>query len=308
MMLPHDLIIDCDPGIDDALALWLAASQTDRFRLRAVTTVAGNRPVDITSANAIRLLDAAGRTEVPVYLGAAQPLDGSPARCNLVHGADGLGGVELALTRPPEPLPAWQFLVHALEQHPSGTLTLATLGPLTNLALVEQHSPGLLRRFRQVVVMGGAVTCPGNITPAAEFNFYADPDAAQLVLQAGIEDLSLFGLDVTTKVAMSAAWLASLGTLPGRCASLAAAMLDAYASADPLLHDACPIAALLAPDLFHGEPWTLSVETLPGQSAGQSTGKRRPAAQARPGDVHVVQEVRPHAVLQLVREGLRALP
>jgi hypothetical protein len=162
MTLPINLIIDCDPGVDDALALWLAAARPDRLRLLAVTTVAGNRPVDTTCDNAIRLLDAAGLSQVPVYRGAARPIDGADARCNLVHGADGLGGVVLPLERSPQPVDAWNYLVQALNEHPPHSLTLATLGPLTNLALAEQHQPGVLSRFKQVVVMGGAVTV-GNV-------------------------------------------------------------------------------------------------------------------------------------------------
>ena len=141
MTRPIDLIIDCDPGIDDALALWLAAARPDRFHLLAVTTVAGNRPAGVTCDNAIRLLDAAGLRQVPVYRGAGEPLSGQPARCNLVHGVDGLGGVQLPLQRSARPKAAWQYLLRALNNHPPQSLTLAAIGPLTNLALAEAHQP-----------------------------------------------------------------------------------------------------------------------------------------------------------------------
>ena len=308
MTYPINLIIDCDPGIDDALALWLAAARPDRLRLLAVTTVAGNRPVEITCANTLRLLDAAGLHPVPVYAGAAQPLDGQPARCNLVHGADGLGGVALPLGRVAQPLPAWRYLVQVLNQHPPRSLTLAALGPLTNLALAEHHQPGVLRRLRRLVVMGGAVTCPGNVTPHAEFNFYADPLAAQVVLQAGVPELRLFGLDVTSQVVMDEAWLTSLALLPGRCAASAQAMLKVYASQDPLLHDACPIAWLLEPELFNSEPWRLQVLTTSGGEFGRVLGHPlNPGANADAAP-HVVLGAQVAGVLQLVREALQRLP
>lgn len=308
MTRPIDLIIDCDPGIDDALALWLAAARPDRFHLLAVTTVAGNRPASVTCDNAIRLLDAAGLRQVPVYRGAGEPLSGQPARCNLVHGVDGLGGVQLPLQRSARPKAAWQYLLRALNNHPPQSLTLAAIGPLTNLALAEAHQPGVLSRLKQLVIMGGAVTCAGNVTPKAEFNFHADPDAAQRVLHAGVSSLTLFGLDVTGQVAMDAAWLDSLQQLPGHCAAVARAMLRTYASVDPLLHDACPIAALLAPDLFHGSPWQLQVETLPGDAAGQVSGQRVDGQALRPGTVQVPMAVQTAGVLRLVRDALERLP
>lgn len=267
MPTPVPLIIDCDPGIDDALALFLAAASPDQLQLLAVTCVAGNRPVATTTANACRLLDAAGRPDVPVYAGAAHPLGQHEPRCNLVHGEDGLGGVTLPLLRTPLPAPAADVLTGLLLQAPPRHITVVAIGPLTNLATAELKHPGLLRRAKALLVMGGAVACPGNVTPLAEFNFYADPSAARIVIESGAE-IGLFGLDVTGKAVMSAEWIESLLTIDRRCAKLSHAMLTAYAQQDPLLHDACPVAYLLRPHLFEGAAWSLAVDETPGPQAG----------------------------------------
>jgi purine nucleosidase len=260
------VIIDCDPGIDDALALLLAAGLPD-IELLAVTTVAGNRPVDITARNARRILDLAGLAEVPVYAGAARPFGYPEARCNLVHGADGLGGVAIAQQSSIADGHAAIALARLLSEAPAGTIDLVAIGPLTNLALCEMLAPGRLARARHVLVMGGALRVPGNITPAAEFNFHADPTAARMVCEAGAQ-LLLFPLDVTSQAVMHPDWIAAFARAQSACARAAGAMLDAYALLDPLLHDACPVAWLARPDLFGAEDCHLQVDWRDGPSAG----------------------------------------
>lgn len=262
------LIIDCDPGIDDALALLLACGSPE-FELLGVTTVAGNRPVDITSLNACRLLDLAGREQVPVFSGAARPLAQAQPRCNLFHGEDGLGGVQLTATRRPADGHASDFIARTLLQEPAGTVTLVAVGPLTNLALAEIMHPGVLQRAKSLVVMGGAAFQPGNVTPCAEFNFHCDPLAAHTVMDAG-QQVHMFGLDVTSRAIMSDDWIASLADLGTHCGRAAHAMLKAYALEDALLHDACPVAWLLEPALFTCEPCTVSVDWRPGVTEGRS--------------------------------------
>jgi len=304
---PLDLIIDCDPGIDDALALFLAAGSAPELNLLGVTCVAGNRPVQVTAANACRLLDAAGCPGVPVYAGAARPLSGGEPKCNLVHGEDGLGSVVLPQSRQPEEGHAVDHLVRLLLARPAGSVTLVAIGPLTNLALAERRHPGLLRRARHVLVMGGAVACAGNITPHAEFNFYADPEAAQVVLSAGAQ-LVLFGLDVTSKAVMPDEWIASLADLPGRSAQAAHDMLRAYAAMDPLLHDACPIAFLLQPRLFGGRCWMLAVDCSDGPRSGQVRGEPSAAFPCVGSSIHVIFDVDRDGLLALVRNRLSRLP
>lgn len=301
------LIIDCDPGIDDALALLLACGSPE-IELLGVTAVAGNRPVDVTSANACRLLDLAGCHDVPVFVGAARPLTQAQPRCNMVHGEDGLGGVQLPTDRVPASEHASDFIARTLQDEPAGTVTLVAVGPLTNLALVEIKYPGLLQRVKSLLVMGGAAFRPGNVTRCAEFNFHADPLAADTVMNAGPQ-VHLFGLDVTSKAVMSDAWIASLRDLDTRSGRAAHAMLQAYALEDPLLHDACPVAWLLEPALFSGEPCAVRVNWRPGFTEGQSCAwpmsrSRRPERL----NAMVYTGVECESLLALVRERLSRLP
>lgn len=298
----NKIIFDCDPGIDDALALLLAAGSAE-LDILAVTTVAGNRPVATTSVNAGKILDLAGKQQVPVYAGAERPFGHAEARCNLVHGADGLGGVALGAPRKPLSGHAANRIVELLEAHPAGSVTLVATAPLTNLALAEMLAPGILRRARELVVMGGALRVPGNITSSAEFNFYADPAAAQMVVRSGAQ-LVLFPLDVTGAAVMSAEWIASFKDFGSACGRAAAAMLEAYALLDPLLHDACPVAYLLERSLFTGEACALDVDWRPGPTEGY--------CQARFGadapNITAMTGVRLDALLELVHARIGNLP
>jgi purine nucleosidase len=301
---PRDVVIDCDPGIDDALALMLAAGSPE-LRLLGVTCVAGNRPVEQTARNACRVLDAAGCMSVPVHAGCARPIARVEPRCTLVHGEDGLGGVVLPSQRQPEPLHATDFLARTLLQGAPRSLTLIAMGPLTNLAMVEIKHPGALRLARDIMVMGGAAFRRGNITAHAEFNFYADPVAAHVVLGSGAP-LTLFGLDVTQQAAMSPAWIASLAALDSRCAQAASAMLAAYAAKEPLLHDACPVAYAIESSLFQGKHHALSVDWHEGPTEG-----RLHAVLPAPGQgglARLITSVEGTRLLSLVRERISRLP
>ncbi len=318
MTTTHQLILDCDPGIDDALALFMAASATDSLQLRGVSCVAGNRPVATTTDNAGRILKLAGRADVPVYAGAARPLSYPEARCNLVHGEDGLGGVCLAPHGQPQQEHAVNFIIRTLRSEPENTITIVAIGPLTNLALAEVMSPGVLRRSRGLSIMGGAVACAGNVTPHAEFNFYADPFAAHIVLGAGSR-LDLFGLDVTSKAVMPQAWIDSLADSKGACSQSAYRMLLAYSAMDPLLHDACPIAHLIEPGLFAGSEWKLEVDCSVGPNAGHVTGTRcgtdmrrsnghLQPLEAATANAFVYEEVQCDRLMSLVKDHIGRLP
>ena len=309
MPMPLPLLIDCDPGIDDALALLLAAAAPG-LDLRAVTCVAGNRPVEQTAPNARRILDLAGADGVPVHAGCARPLAQAEPRSNLVHGPDGLGGVTLPLRGRVEPRHAVDVLVEALQTAPAGTLHVVALGPLTNLALAELRAPGLLRRAARIDIMGGAADRRGNVTEHAEFNFHCDPLAAQIVLSAGAA-LQVFGLDVTSQTAMSEAWRASIATLGTPVAPATHAMLQAYAHVDPLLHDACPVAALIEPGLFGGELRRMRVEWRDPVSEGRLL--TQPAgAESTVGDGwglgRLITSVDNTRLLALVRDSVARLP
>lgn len=265
------IILDCDPGIDDALALLFALALTE-LDVRAITTVSGNRPVDRTFENARRVIALGGRQDIHVFRGAYSPLDQTEPRSNLVHGEDGLGGIVL----PPsaarqEETAAAQKIIEILTDAPEAEITLVAIGPLTNLALALAINPTAFRRAKRLAIMGGAVCVPGNVTPVAEFNFWADPLAADRVMQSGVP-VELFGLDVTSQAICTAQWLDALGALPGAIGAPLAGMIAAYFREDPLLHDPCPLAWLVAPDLFTSTPMCVRVETMAGYSHGNSIG------------------------------------
>ena len=305
-MSKQHIIIDCDPGIDDALALMLACG-SPRLILEAVTCVAGNRPLHTTALNAARILRACGQASLPVYAGCARPLAQAMARCNEVHGIDGLGGVALATGSQPQPEHACDVLIERLLHPSKPPVTIVAIGPLTNLAVAEIKSPGILRRAKSILVMGGAMFRPGNITPHAEFNFYADALAAQVVLDSGAP-LKLFGLDVTTQAVMSPAWISALRDFPNSGGTLAYDMLQAYSALDPLLHDPCPVAYLLAPDLFGSVDCEVCVEWRNPDKEGHVWATRANDQLGANSLVSVVIDVDNSALLQLVAAGIGALP
>jgi len=306
-MARHTVVIDCDPGIDDALALMLAAASPE-LELIGVCCVAGNRSLATTADNACRVLDLAGRRDVEVHAGCSRPLTQAEARSNLVHGDDGLGGAALARSREPSGLHACDVLERTLLEREPGSVTLVAIGPLTNLALAEIKRPGLLRRARAVVLMGGAAFCDGNITPSAEFNFHADPLAAHTVLTSGAT-VHLFGLDVTRQAALPADWIDSLADLGNRCGAAARSMLKGLQRLKPLLHDACPVAWLLAPELFTAQRCTVAVDWRPGLTEGHLAAKRIAAGVEPEGPVaEVFTGVQSDGLLALLRERLAQLP
>ncbi|RCV48664.1 nucleoside hydrolase [Marinitenerispora sediminis] len=220
------VFVDCDPGIDDALALAYLAAQPE-VRLVGVGTVYGNNAVDVTTDNALRLLELYGARDVPVAAGAGRPLVQPPSLAESVHGRNGLGDV---VTPGPQGTAvaesAAELLVRLVRSAP-GEIDVLALGPLTNLALALGLEPELPRLVRRLVVMGGAVQVPGNVTPWAEANVSNDPEAAEVVLGAGF-DLTLVALDVTMRTLADAAWLDELAAVPGERAAMSARFLDFY--------------------------------------------------------------------------------
>ena len=211
-----DIILDCDPGHDDAIALLLALASPE-VRLLGVTTVSGNQTLEKTTANAIRVLDHVGRADVPVAAGAARPLIRARNVAADVHGETGLDGPDLPpAAREPEPTHAIDWIAHALEASAT-PVTLVPTGPLTNIALFLTRYPELAAKVERVVLMGGAVG-EGNTTPAAEFNIWADPEAAHLVFTSGL-DLTMVGLDVTHKALITPAHVDAAGRRRQRRAS-----------------------------------------------------------------------------------------
>src|SRR6266566_189809 len=197
---PFRVIIDTDPGVDDALAL-LLAMRSSELKIEAITPVAGNVPLELTLPNALRMVEIAGRTDIPVAAGAKQPLMRRLVTAAYAHGENGLGGAVF-----PEPKlkpvaePAAQVIRQIVRKYP-GEVTLLPIGPLTNIASALNLDSELAGMVRGIVMMGGSLS-GGNITPAAEFNVYVDPEAARIVFQSGIP-ITMVGLDVTRKTSLT---------------------------------------------------------------------------------------------------------
>ena len=269
------LIIDCDPGQDDAIALLMAIASPEEFDLLGVTAVAGNVPLAKTEANARRVRDLAGRPELPVYAGCPRPMVRAPVTAEAVHGPSGIDGADLPEpSRPAEEAHAVDFLVQTLAEAPH-PVTLATLGPLTNVALAIIKNPSILDNVDEIVAMGGAVGL-GNVTPAAEFNIYADPHAAHVIFEAGVP-LTMVGLDVTRQAIATPARIEAIRSLGSAPATAVCAMLDYYGARTtaryhhgPPLHDPCVIGYLLKPELFEGRDMQVAIELAGEHSQGRT--------------------------------------
>lgn len=260
------VIIDCDPGLDDAVAIFLALS-SDRIDVRAITAVAGNQTVDKTLNNVLKLLNAAGRLDIPVGRGASRPLvQHQQYLADYVHGESGLGRTELPL---PDPMPpvstAFDLLVKILETSEE-KVTICPIGPLTNLAHLFIVRPDLKARIERLSIMGGAASC-GNITPVAEFNIYADPEAADVVFASGVP-IVMSGLDVTHRAYITPGEVERLKALVAGHGGILAEMIDFLSktdhsfteSAGSPIHDACAIAVLLWPELFQSRNCHVDIE------------------------------------------------
>lgn len=260
------IIYDGDPGADDALAILLALGHPD-IELTAITCVAGNVGLDNTSANALRLLELAKRTDIPVYVGSHRPLMVNRGRTSSVHGGDGLADSPL-------PAPTTPFAKgHAANEiirraRAEGQLHIAAAGPLTNLALALVLDPELPKFIKHITLMGGAAFVPGNTTPLAEFNFHVDPHAAAIVFDSGIP-ITMLGLDVTRQAILPGATVDDIEAHGTTVAIEAARILRSYRSHDPCLHDPAAIAWIIAPERFKSVAAHVSIDVNPGPTAGQ---------------------------------------
>jgi inosine-uridine nucleoside N-ribohydrolase len=259
------VLIDCDPGHDDAIALLLALASPE-VQLLGVTTVSGNQTLDKTTANAIRVLEFVGRGDVPVAAGADRPLVRERFVAAHVHGDSGLDGPALP---PPEKAPEPDHAVDFLAARILGSsepVTVVPVGPLTNVGLLLARYPEVARNMREVVVMGGAIA-EGNVTPAAEFNIWADPEAAWRVFRSGL-DLTMVGLDVTHKALLGPAH-GELLRDAGRAGTLVAELLDffnvyhrkTYGFDGSPIHDAVAVAQVVRPGIVETLECNVEIET-----------------------------------------------
>jgi inosine-uridine nucleoside N-ribohydrolase len=268
------VILDCDPGHDDAIALLLALGSPE-IELLGVTTVAGNQTLEKTTANAIRVLDHVNRTDVPVAAGAPRPLVREPRTAGEVHGETGLDGPDLpGPSRLPEPMHAIDWIAQAVGESPE-PVTLVPTGPLTNIALFLARYPGLESRLERIVLMGGAIG-EGNTTPAAEFNIWVDPEAAHRVFQSGV-DVTMVGLDVTHQALMTPAHVERLAAA-GKAGKLVADLYEFYAQFHQRhygwegapVHDAVAMAHVIDGTLLTTRHCGVLVDTGPEPSRGRT--------------------------------------
>lgn len=305
-MALHKIILDCDPGVDDAVAILLALASPQEIELLAVTTVAGNVPLERTAYNARRILTLAGREDIPVYAGCSRPMLEAKGWESKVHGSDGLGNV--ALPQPGFALQAQHavdYIIHTVHAEP-GEVTLCPIGPMTNIALAIIKDPSIVPKIKQLVFMGGAAFVPGNVSPVAEFNIYVDPWAAQVVLSAGIPQVML-GLDVTLQAKIDAPYLDKLQQVSPLLGT-ATAMMRSYGASDPCLHDPCVIAWLINPELFKSVAGRISVSHQDDGHRGHTlvAVKARHLQDLEP-NIEVVTEVDNPALLQMLAERLARL-
>jgi purine nucleosidase len=276
-MPPRPILIDTDPGQDDAVALLMAAAAPEALQVLGLTTVGGNVPIELTTANALRILELAGRTDIPVHAGCPRPILRPLTTAPEIHGESGLAGTDL---------PAPKLQAHAVHGVPwlvdtlmaaTEPVTVCTLGPLTNLALALVMEPRIAGRIAEIVSMGGAFS-GGNVMPAAEFNIYVDPEAAAIVLGCG-RPITLIPLDCTWQVRALPERLAAIARIGTRSAQVVSQIMsyrtDSEGGVGRPLHDACVTAYLLSPDLFDGPTAPVQVETASELTRGATLMDRR---------------------------------
>ena len=280
-IMTTQVILDCDPGHDDAVAILLALAGSEQLKLLGLTIVGGNASLKLTVDNALRVLALANRTDIPVYAGCPRPLVRQIVTAEHVHGASGLDTASGTLLSLPEtPVAdkhAVNFLVDTILSASSNSVTLVATGPLTNVAAAIVMAPDIVQRLERLVIMGGAYHEPGNITPAAEFNIYVDPHAAKIVFDSGINPV-VFGLDVTHKMLITPTRLAAIAAQGGRVGQSVADFLDFFNQYDTSqygwdgapLHDPCTIAWLIDPTLFTGREMAVDIDIMEGPNLGRT--------------------------------------
>lgn len=313
--MPRKIIIDTDPGQDDAVAILLALASPEDFDVIGIVAVAGNVGLHHNATNARKIVELAGRPDIPVYAGCARPMRRTLVTAEHVHGDTGLNGPDL-----PEPKIQLQpqhgvdYIIETLLAAEPGTITLCTLGPLTNIGMALVKEPKIAERIAEIVMMGGAYFEVGNITPAAEFNIYVDPDAADIVFRSGIK-ITVLPLDVTHQIQSTPPRLAAIKALGNRAGEAVHAMLSfsetfdlkKYGWEGAPLHDPTVMAYLIDPSLFDGRDCNVTIETASELTMGMTvtdywhvTDKPRNATYLRNGNAE--------GFYKLLTERLARLP
>jgi purine nucleosidase len=265
----HTIILDCDPGQDDAVNLLLAMSSPDELEILGITAVAGNVPLALTELNARLMCDIAGRSDIPVFAGCDKPMVRDLVTAEHVHGPTGISGIEI--TDPVHPLQkqhAVDFIVETLKAADDDSITLVPTGPLTNIGTAFENAPEIAPKIREIVLMGGAMRESGNMSPSAEFNILVDPQAADIVFKCG-RPITQMGLDASHQVLTTRERIERLKEIDNEPARATVGMLDFFNRHDMAkynylgapLHDPCTVAYLLKPEIFEGKLCNVSIET-----------------------------------------------
>ena len=297
--MSRKIIIDTDPGQDDAVAILLALASPDELDVLGVVAVAGNVGVAQNAINARKVVELAGRSDIPVYAGCSRPLRRHLVTAEHVHGETGLDGPNLPDPQMPlQTLHGVDYIINTLMAAEPKTITLCTLGPLTNVAMALIKQPAIAERIAEIVMMGGAYFEVGNITPAAEFNIYVDPEAADVVLRSGVP-ITILPLDVTHQIQSTPERLAAIKAIGNASGAAVHAMLTfsetfdlkKYGWTGAPLHDPTVIAYLLQPDLFEGRHCNVAIETASELTVGMTvvdywhvTGRAKNANYLRNGN------------------------
>ena len=309
------IIIDTDPGQDDAVAILLALASPEEIEVLGITAVAGNVPLSLTEKNARIVCELAGRPDIPVYAGCDRPLKRKLVTAEHVHGKTGLDGPEL-----PEPKIKLQekhgvdFIIDTILQEPENSISLCPLGPLTNIASAILKQPKIVSRIKKIVLMGGAYFEVGNITPAAEFNIFVDPDAAKIVFEAGIE-MVVMPLDVTHKALVTEKRNEAFRQLKSPVGIAVAEMTDfferfdkkKYGSSGAPLHDPCVTAYLINPKIFSGKKINVEIETKSELTLGMTVADWWGVTD-RKANTFFVGDLDPDKFFSLLTERLGRLP
>ena len=311
--MAQPIIIDTDPGQDDAVALLLALASPEELDVLGITTVAGNVPLELTTRNALMMVELAGRPEVPVYAGCDRPMIRPLVTAEYVHGKTGIDGAE---TPEPTTSPAQghgvDFIIETALAAPA--LTVCTLGPLTNLGTVLQRAPHISESIEQIVLMGGGFFEGGNTTPAAEFNIFDDPQAADIVFRSGIP-LVMMPLDVTHQALTSDARVEAFKALGNAAGAASAGMLEfferydmeRYGTKGAPLHDPTVIAYLLEPEILAGRSCSVEIETVSELTMGMTVVDWWGLTDAEPNCL-VMNEIDDERFFTLLTERIGRLP
>ena len=309
--MTRKVIIDCDPGQDDAVALFLAFASQDELDLLGITTVGGNVPLELTQRNARQMCDIAGRQDVPVYAGCEKPMLRPLRTAEMIHGETGINGIDVIDPQTPlQSAHAVDFIIQKLLAADDASIILVPTGPLTNVGTAIDREPAILPKIEQIVLMGGAMREGGNRTPSAEFNILVDPEAADIVFRCG-RPIVQMGLDVTHQVLSTRDRVERIAALGNPVADATAGMLsffdrfdtEKYTSKGAPLHDPCTVAWLINPELFVGKDCNVSVETQSELTLGHTAVDFWHVTD-RPVNVHWVYAVDADGFYDLLTERL----